>query len=205
MRLIVTATDTDVGKTVFAAALAGALDGFYWKPFQAGLGAPTDSERVRALSGLAADRVLPEAYALRTPASIHRAAEIDGVVIDPSKLEIPDVDKLVIEGAGGALVPVSRQLLLADLFAQWNLPVIVVARTSLGTINHSLLTIEGLRSRGLRIHGMAFVGDANEYSERTICEIGQARRLGRLPRLEPLERASLARAFSENFKIEDYR
>jgi dethiobiotin synthetase len=119
---------------------------------------------------------------------------------------LPEVEgPLVVEGAGGALVPVTRTLLYADLFAAWRAPVVIVARTGLGTINHSLLTIEALRSRGISIHGMAFVGAAEEDSETTICAIGGVRRLGRLPMLESLDADSLALAFSDNFALEDFQ
>jgi dethiobiotin synthetase len=202
---VVTGTDTDVGKTVFAAALAGALGAFYWKPVQAGDADGTDAQRVAGLSGLASDRILPEAYRLRTPCSPHRAAELDGIEIDPAKLSPPSARPLVVEGAGGALVPVTRTLLFADLFAHWRLPAIVVARTALGTINHSLSTVEALRSRGVPIHGFAFVGDPVEDSEATIAEIGQVRRLGRLPILDRLDRSNLSQAFAAHFRIEDFR
>jgi dethiobiotin synthetase len=203
--IVVTGTDTGIGKTVFAAALAGALGGAYWKPVQAGLDEETDSVCVARLSGLAADRILPEAYRLHTPCSPHRAAEIDGVTIDPARLALPVSDRpLVIEGAGGALVPLARDLLFADLFARWALPVVIVARTSLGTINHSLLSIEALRARGVSIAGVAFIGDANEDSESVIASIGRVRRLGRLPRLDPLDRDSLADAFAAHFRLEDF-
>lgn len=202
---IITGTDTGVGKTIFAAALAGAIDGAYWKPVQAGLDEESDSVLAARLSGLPADRILPEAYRLATPCSPHRAAEIDGIVIDPQRLRLPRPDRrLVIEGAGGALVPLTRSLLYADMFARWGLPVVIVARTTLGTINHSLLTIEALRMRQILIHGIAFVGDANEDSEATICAIGEVRRLGRLPMLERLDQASLARAFAAGFEIIDF-
>ncbi len=198
--IVVTGTDTGVGKTVFAAAFVGALSGAYWKPIQAGLDDGGDSTRVEALSGLAVDRILPEVYRLRTPCSPHRAAELDGVAIDPERLMPPQCDgPLVIEGAGGVLVPVTRDLLFADLFARWAVPVILVARTALGTINHSLLSIEALRARNVPIRGIAFVGDANEDSEATIAAVGGVARLGRLPWIEPLDRAGLADAFAVNF------
>lgn len=203
--LVVTGTDTGVGKTVFAAALAGALGADYWKPVQAGLDEETDRETVARLGGLSPDRILPEAYRLRTPCSPHRAAEIDGMSIDPARLAIPaGPGRLVVEGAGGALVPLVRDLVFADVFARWGRPVILVARTALGTINHSLLSIEALRARGVAVAGVAFVGDANENSEATIAAIGGVRRLGRLPRLDPLDREGLARAFAASFRIEDF-
>ncbi len=202
---VITGTDTGIGKTVFAAALAGALDGRYWKPIQAGLDDGGDSERVAALSGLPRDRILAEAYRLETPCSPHRAAELDGVEIDPARLAPPArAGPLVIEGAGGVLVPVRRDLLFADLFARWALPVVLVARTALGTISHSLMSIEALRSRGVTLHGIAFVGPPNEDSEATIAAIGGVARLGRLPMLDPLDRGTLAAAFAAQFRREDF-
>lgn len=203
--LVVTGTDTGIGKTIFAAALVGALDGYYWKPVQAGLEDGSDTETVASLSGLPPERILPEAYRLTTPCSPHRAAALDGVAIDPTRLVPPPYDRpLVIEGAGGANVPITRDLLFSDLFARWKLPVVIVARTALGTINHSLLTIEALRARNVPILGIAFVGDANEDSEATIAAMGKVKRLGRLPVLDPLEPAMLASAFAENFRVEDF-
>lgn len=203
--IVVTGTDTDVGKTVFSAALAGALGAHYWKPIQAGLDGNADRERVRVLADLPEDQLLGEAYRLTTPCSPHRAAEIDGVEIDLDRLVPPLPRPLVIEGAGGALVPVTRQVAFADLFARWGFPVVIVARTALGTINHSLLTIEALRARDVRILGVAFIGEAAEDSEATIAQIGGVKRLGRLPFLDPLDHALLARAFADYFRMEDFR
>ncbi|UAK24479.1 dethiobiotin synthase [Sphingomonas nostoxanthinifaciens] len=199
---VVTGTDTGIGKTVFAAGLTHAIGASYWKPIQAGLDEGSDRATVATLAALSPARLLPEAYALTTPCSPHRAAELDAVTIDPDRLALPPVDgPLVVEGAGGALVPVTRSLLFADLFARWSLPVILVARTALGTINHSLLSIEALRARGVAIHGVAFVGDAVPDSEATIVAIGGVPRLGRLPLLDPLDHAALARAFAESFDV----
>ncbi|WEJ98724.1 MAG: dethiobiotin synthase [Candidatus Sphingomonas phytovorans] len=205
-RIVVTGTDTDVGKTVFAAALAGALGASYWKPIQAGLEEGGDSSTVARLSGLEPGRILPEAYRLTTPCSPDRSAAIDGVTIDPERLMPPPIDgPLVIEGAGGVLVPVVGDLVFADLFARWALPVVLVARTALGTINHSLLSIEALRARGVPILGIAFTGDAVEHSEATIARIGGVRRLGRLPHLAPLDADTLAAAFAAHFDPADFR
>jgi dethiobiotin synthetase len=205
--IVVTGTDTGIGKTVFAAALAGALGAHYWKPVQAGLepDGSGDADTVARLSGLPRTHILPEAWRLTTPCSPHRAAEIDGVTIDPAALDVPRVEgPLVIEGAGGVLVPVTRSVTFADVFAQWGRPVVLVARTELGTINHSLLSIEALRARGVPLLGIAFVGDANPDSEATIAAIGQAKRLGRLPHLPALDAASLAEAFAANFQLADF-
>ena len=200
--IVVTGTDTDVGKTVFAGALATALDAVYWKPVQAGLDYGGDCATVRRLG---VTKVLPESYRLTTPCSPHRAAEIDGVTIAPARLALPVVpEPLVVEGAGGVLVPLSDTMLYADLFARWGAPVVLVARTTLGTINHSLLSIEALRARGVPILGIAFVGDAQEDSEATIARIGRVRRLGRLAHVAPLGAATLAQAFADGFRVEDF-
>ena len=201
---VVTGTDTGIGKTVFSAALTGALSASYWKPVQAGLDDEADRDAVARLAGIGTDRVLPEIYRLCTPCSPHRAAELDGITIDPARLALPTLRPLVIEGAGGALVPLTRGTTYADVFAWWGLPVIVVARTALGTINHSLLTFEALRSRGVQIQGVAFVGEPNEDSEATIAGMGGVKRLGRLPLLARLDRDTLAQAFAAHFRSEDF-
>ncbi|QAY76486.1 dethiobiotin synthase [Sphingosinicella sp. BN140058] len=203
MRLVVTGTDTGIGKTLFSAALAGALRAAYWKPIQAGLEDGSDSDTVAALAPRAT--ILPEAYRLTTPCSPHRAAELDGVEIDLDRLVPPAADPLVIEGAGGALVPVTRHCLYADLFARWQYPVVIVARTALGTINHTLLTIEALRARNVPILGIAFSGDAVEDSEATIAAIGGVKRLGRLPHLDSLSPERIADALADSFDLGDFR
>ncbi len=214
-RFVIAGTDTDVGKTVFAVALAAASDGSYWKPLQSGDEGGGDREVVARLSGLPRDRILPEVYRFSQPLSPHRAAELDGVEIDFERLveSLPKTPSttagaadrmLLIEMAGGLMVPITRKRLQTDLLVRWEIPVILVARTGLGTINHSLMSVFALKMREIPVHGVAFVGDANEDNERTICEIGEVRRLGRLPRLEELNKESLSRAFAENFRLEDF-
>ncbi|MGY3614485.1 dethiobiotin synthase [Bradyrhizobium sp. USDA 10063] len=207
VRIVVTGTDTGIGKTVFAAGLAGFLGAKYWKPVQAGLDGETDSQLVARLGGLSYDRVVPERYRLRTPASPHLAAEIDGVAIDTKLLHVPDTGRfpLVIEGAGGLMVPLSRSTLYIDIFARWQLPVLLCARTTLGTINHSLLSIEALRHRGIDILGIAFIGDENIDTETMICRIGRIRKLGRLPWLAPLSADALQTAFEGSFSRDDFK
>ena len=202
-RYVVTGTDTGVGKTLVSAALAGHLGAHYWKPVQAGLDETTDRDMVAQLSGLPASHILPEAYRLTTPCSPHEAARIDGVEIDPVRLTPPTVPgSLVVEGAGGVLVPLSMDTVYADLFAQWQLPVILVARTALGTINHSLLSLEALRSRAVPVHGVIFSGEENAASEQAICHIGQVRHLGRLPQMAVIDAQSLRIAFAANVRTE---
>lgn len=203
--IVVTGTDTGIGKTVFAAALVQALGASYWKPVQSGLDGVTDSDMVARLSGAAPDRIVAEAYRLKDPLSPHIAAARMGIAIEPERMGLPDIDgPLVVEGAGGVLVPLTREFLFADLFARWAAPVVLVARTSLGTINHSLLSIEALRRREVPVLGVAFVGEPNEESERSIAEIGRIKRLGRLPILDRTAPPDLAAAFARNFRVEDF-
>lgn len=201
-KFVITGTDTGIGKTVFSAGLVQALGAQYWKPVQAGIEDETDTQFVeRMVPG----STLPEAWRLVTPASPHLAARLDGVEIDADVLAPPAVSgPLVIEGAGGALVPLNPLTRYADVFARWQIPVIICARTSLGTINHSLMTIEALRSRGVPVHGIAFIGDAMPDSEDIIPAIGKVRRLGRLPMIDALTPQSLAGAFAAGFDIADF-
>lgn len=200
---VITGTDTDVGKTVVAAGLVAALDAAYWKPVQAGLAEGTDSETVAALADVGSDRIIPEAYRLRTPCSPHEAARIDGVLIDRSRLVLPSSRLgLIVEGAGGTMVPINDDDLMLDLFTDWALPVILVARTALGTINHSLLSVAALRSRGLTIAGIVFVGEENGASETAIKSLGKVLHLGRLPRLEPLTARTLATAVRQHIRLD---
>jgi dethiobiotin synthetase len=199
---VVTGTDTGIGKTVFSAALAGALDGYYWKPVQSGLDEETDSETVRRLSGLSAERIFPEAWRLQTPVSPHLSAEIDGVAIDPDALRLPETDRpLVVEGAGGLLVPLTRQGTYIDVFARWGRPVILCARTGLGTINHTLLSVEALRQRRIPIVGIAFIGEERSDTQTIIAEMSGVPVLGRLPVLDVLTPESLRRAFTDHFDL----
>lgn len=201
-RIVVTGTDTGIGKTVFSAGLAGLLDCFYWKPVQSGLDGETDSEVVARLAGLPSGRVLPEAYRLQSPLSPHRSAEIDGVSIEAADLSVPAVPgPLVIEGAGGLMVPLNRQTRFIDIFEQWQLPVILCARTALGTINHTLLSIEVLRARSIPLIGIAFIGDEVADTQRTIVEFGGVPQLGRLPHLDLLTSKTLRDAMTAGFDL----
>ena len=209
-KCIITGTDTSVGKTVFAAALMLALNEYnqeasYWKPVQAGVQGGVDTKEVQRLTMLPAERFYPESYVLSQPLSPHRAAELDKVEIDPDKLDIPEHDgPLLIEGAGGLNVPLTRTTLLSDVFAMWKLPVILCARTGLGTINHTLLSIEALYKRDIPIYGIVFIGDENEDNMKTIGQFSEGKILGRLPWLETLNAETLLKAFNENFNIEDF-
>jgi dethiobiotin synthetase len=202
---IVTGTDTEIGKTTVAAMLVLALDGLYWKPIQSGTDDGTDRRRVQALTEVPDDRLLPERYVLSQPLSPHRAAELDGIEIQMEALALPAFERtLIIEGAGGLMVPITRDKLQIDVFAGWGLPVILCARTGLGTINHTLLSIEALRSRHMRLHGLIFTGDDNPDNMRTIAQFSGARILGLVPRLDRIDRSALLEAFARGFSREDF-
>jgi len=195
---IVTGTDTGIGKTVAAAALVALLGARYWKPVQSGLEEETDSEAVLRLAGTGPSDILPEAYRLQLPASPHISAAAEGIEIDPAKLHAPpassDGRPLIIEGAGGLLVPLTFDTLLIDVFAHWRRPIVLCARTALGTINHTLLSVEALRTRRLPLAGILFIGDDEPEVRATIAAFGRTRDLGRLPRLDPLTPSSLMSA-----------
>jgi dethiobiotin synthetase len=202
---VVTGTDTGIGKTVVAAMLTLALDGCYWKPIQSGTDGGTDRQRVKALTLLPDERMLPERYLLSRPLSPHRAAELDGTAIDIGELSLPRPPRtLIVEGAGGLMVPVSRGTLLIDIFAGWRAPVVLCARTALGTINHTLLSIEALRSRHVPLHGLVFVGDDNPDNIRTIADFSGAHILGHVPLLDRIDRAALLGVFAGRFRAEDF-
>lgn len=210
-KCVITGTDTDIGKTVFSAMLMLALNGVdgeqscYWKPIQSGVEGGVDTKTVQKLTALPAEQFFPESYIFNEPLSPHRAAELDGVHVDLDQIEIPECKgTLLIEGAGGLNVPVTRTTLLTDIFEMWRIPVILCARTSLGTINHTLLSVEALKNRGIPIHGIAFIGDDNPDNIRTIGEFSGVKILGRLPRLDALNSATLAQAFNDNFDLGDF-
>jgi dethiobiotin synthetase len=206
LRLVVTGTDTGIGKTVFSAALTDALGACYWKPIQSGLDEETDSETVSRLGEIPPQRIFPEKWRLNIPASPHLAAEIDKITLHPDELSPPETTlPLIIEGAGGLLVPLSHREVFADVFARWRHPVILCARTGLGTINHTLLSLEAMRQRLIPVLGVAFIGDAHPDTEHIIVEMGRTRRLGRLPRLDPLTPDALRWSFREHFDISHFQ
>jgi dethiobiotin synthetase len=193
-RLVVCGTDTDVGKTVVSAWLVQGLGASYWKPVQSGLEGGSDSQQVQQLLELPPERVIPEAYRLSQPVSPHWAAEQDGVCIDPDHLALPTVPgPLVVETAGGLLVPMGRHWLQIEQLQRWGLPVVLVGRSGLGTLNHCLLSIEALRLRQIPLLGLVLNGPLHPDNPRTLEQISGVPVLAQLPRLEPLSAAALAK------------
>jgi dethiobiotin synthase len=194
----VTGTDTDVGKTVVAAWLlahldAAQLDACYWKPVQAGTAPETDSATVRRLSNVDGARILPEAYVLPEPIAPHEAARRAGIAIDMARLIAPPCDGglLVVEGAGGAMVPLNDDALVIDLAEELWLPVILVARSTLGTINHTLLSLEAIRRRGLPLAGVVINGPDTPHNRAAIERYGQVEVIAEIPWLDTVDRAAL--------------
>jgi malonyl-CoA O-methyltransferase len=194
--VFVTGTDTGVGKTVVSACLVRAWQASYWKPVQSGTeDGDDDTATVIRLAGLTPDRHAPPAYALRAPLSPHAAAALENIAIDFEQLTAPPTlpAPLVVEGAGGVMVPLDDRLMMIDLMAQLALPVVLVARSGLGTINHTLLTLLALRFRGIAIAGVVLNGLPNPGNRAAIEFYGAARVIAELPPVDPLDPAAVAR------------
>jgi dethiobiotin synthetase len=192
-RLVVCGTDTDVGKTVVSAWLVQGLGAHYWKPVQSGLEGGGDRNYLARLLPEAAHRLLPEAYRLSRPLSPHWAAELDGVTIEPKRLKLPAVGGgLVVETAGGVLVPLRRDWLQIEQLQRWQLPVLLVARSGLGTLNHTLLTLEALRQRAIPVLGLVLNGPPHLDNPRTLEQLGGVPVLAELQPMQPLSAAALA-------------
>lgn len=178
---IITGIGTDVGKTVVSAIVSEALQATYWKPVQAGDLDNSDSINIERLTKNVT--ILPEAFRLTEPMSPHAAADIDGIEILPEDLKLPKVDgNFIVEGAGGLMVPInSNGFLYVDAFENWNLPTIVVSRHYLGSINHTLMTIEILKNRGIEIEGIIFVGGQNPTTEEAIINTTGLPFIARIP------------------------
>lgn len=199
LQLVVCGTDTDVGKTVVSALLVQGLGAHYWKPVQSGLEGGGDTGRVQQLLGLPPERVWPEAYRLTAPVSPHWAAERDRLSIDPARLALPAWDgPLVVETAGGLLVPLRRNWLQIEQIAVWGLPVLLVARSGLGTLNHTLLSLEALERRAIPVLGLVLNGDPHPDNPRTLAALGRVPVLAELPPLDPLDREGLARQWQRS-------
>ena len=196
-RLFVTGTDTGVGKSYVAALLAAGMEAAYWKPVQSGVDA--DADWVRRAAGLPAERVLPETYRLRAPLSPHEAARREGVQIEMSRFVLPKQPRLIVEGAGGVMVPLDDWHLMIDLMAALGLPVLVVARSQLGTINHTLLTLEQLRRRACPIVGVVVNGPPNPANCRAIAHYGKVPVLAAIDRRVALSPGEVRALFARYF------
>jgi len=192
-RLVVCGTDTDVGKTLVSAVLVQGLQASYWKPVQCGeLASGGDSGQVQALTAAKTGRILPEAYKLKQPASPHQAAAAEGISLNESQLNLPVVQgSLVVELAGGLLVPLRHDLLQIEMLQRWGLPVVLVTRTGLGTLNHSLLSLEALERRRIHLLGVVLNGQPHPANEASLQSIGKVQILGRIPTLERVDASAI--------------
>lgn len=191
--LFLTGTDTDVGKSVVAAWLMGWMAAEYWKPIQAGLAAETDTDVVRRLSGQPAARFHPPAFNLAEPLSPHEAARRDGITLRLEDFVLPTTSaSLIVEGAGGLMVPLNDEAFMVDLIQWLKLPVLLVARSTLGTINHTLLSLALLRSRKIPLVGVILNGPINPGNRQAIEQFGQVKVLAEIPILRPLSAQTLA-------------
>ena len=202
--LFVTGTDTGVGKTVLSALLTRALDAVYWKPIQTGAAEEEGIDRhaVLEMTGLDPDRTRPERYIFDPPVSPHLAARWAHSPIDMTSIRRPGDTggrRLVIEGAGGVLVPVSDDHLMIDLIAQLGAPVVVAARTSLGTINHTLMTLGALDAAAIPVRGVVIIGPENGANREAIERYGNAPLVGWIPMLERIDPPALDAVFRNHF------
>lgn len=191
-----TGTDTEVGKTVISALLAKSLRRTnqicYWKPIQTGIEKDNDTKTVKNLAELSDEEIFDEGFRLEKPLSPHLSARLAKVEITVNKtlqfLQNANRDKFfIVEGAGGVLVPLNENELMIDLMEALNLPVIVVSRSGLGTINHTCLTLEVLRSKGLEVYGVIMNGEPNLENRKAIEHYGRVKVLAEIPKIEEIE------------------
>lgn len=199
--IFVTGTDTGIGKTVVSALLTAGLSATYWKPIQSGLKEETDTEFVKRVSELPLDNFVQERYRLNEPLSPHASAKIDGVYISLTDFEIPEYETnyLIIEGAGGLMVPLNDEAMIIDLIQQLNIPVLLVVRSELGTLNHTFLSLEALRSREIPIMGVIMNGPKNESNRQAIEKYGNIEVIGELEQAKDLNPEILNSIFKSLF------
>jgi dethiobiotin synthetase len=187
-RIWVAGTDTNVGKTVVAAALVKQLNASYWKPVQTGTETDDDTTTVQTLTGLDTSKFLPNAMRFKAPLSPNQAAELEGETIAMRDIKLPNHrGRLVMEGAGGLLVPLNHHRTMIDLMRYYSAPVVLVARSTLGTLNHTFLSLHLLREMRLPIQGVVLVGEPNPMNVRDIREIGKVRILAEIPWMDPID------------------
>ena len=207
-RIIICGTDTDVGKTIVSSFFVQGLEGTYWKPIQRGTEEGTDTKTVCNLLSLEPSRYLSEIYKFKAPVSPHWAAEKESSFIEPSNLKLPDLDKLIIiETAGGLMVPLNRNWLQIDQLKAWGSPIILVARTGLGTLNHTLLSLEALKNRNIDVIGIVLNGPPHNDNPKTLEQFGDTKILASLPIFDKVNAKVLSQEWSKqqlDQKLEKY-
>jgi dethiobiotin synthetase len=191
-KYFVTGIGTEIGKTVTSAILTEQLKADYWKPIQSGDLHQSDTLKVKNLVSNGAKKFHPEAYRLTQPFSPHYSAELDGVEINLNSIQLPEThNNLIVEGAGGLMVPLNQRDLIIDLIKKIGLEVILVSKNYLGSINHTLLSVEALKSRNIPIKGIIFNGEANETSESIIKKITGLNVIAHIPALEKINKENV--------------
>jgi len=189
-KLFITGIGTDIGKTVVSAILVEKLKADYWKPVQSGDLDHSDTIKVKALVSNQVSLFHPESYRLNRPLSPNHSAKIDGIRIDPSRIVLPESTNkyLIIEGAGGLMVPLNYEYLVIDLASDLKAEIILVSKAYLGSINHTLLSIEAIKQRNLPLRGIVFNGNPNPESEDVILEYSGVKCIGRIPEAAHLDK-----------------
>lgn len=199
-RVVIAGTDTGVGKTVLAALMTLLLDADYWKPVQSGMLDETDAEAVARIAALPPERIHPERYRLRQPLSPDQSASIDGVEIDLQQLAVPETTRpLVIECAGGVLVPMNRHELQIDVLERWGIPVLLAARSTLGTLNHTLLSLEALDRREIPVAGIVLIGPEHRLNLGSLHRWTHHPIVGSIPPLETISAETLRDVAATSF------
>lgn len=200
-KLFISGTDTDIGKTVVSSMLVAGLKAGYWKPVQAGKDPITDTQFVRKSTEFDDSHFYAERFLLNEPMSPHAAAEIDGVTIELQDFEIPQYAQkhLIIEGAGGLIVPLNNEDYVIDLISKLEVPTLLVAKSGLGTLNHTLLSVEALKRRGIDLFGIVLVGERHDSNEETIKKRIIVEHLWTMPLLDTIDYDSLVKQFKKTF------
>ncbi len=202
-QFFIAGTDTDIGKTVVSAMMMSCLDATYWKPIQSGLLDETDTEFVQRISEVDDTRIIPERWKLMTPMSPHASADIDGVSINLDDFQLPKYSSrhLIVEGAGGLIVPINWEHTVLDMIEKLKLPVLLVAKSGLGTLNHTLLSLKALRDRGIYVFAVILSGPYHNSNRETLRHFGDLSiyEIGELPKID---KKSLQTAFSQLVSLE---
>jgi dethiobiotin synthetase len=201
--IFVTGTDTDIGKTLVSAILTLGTRGQYWKPIQAGTEPTTDSKWIKEISQLPDEHFLPERYVLKTPMSPHAAAEIDNVEIQLSELKVPagtNGKPLIVEGAGGLMVPINSKYFVIDLIKQLACPAVLVSKSGLGTINHTLLSLDALRKAGIPIAGVIMNGPKHRSNKLALEKYGRVEVVAEIEPLAEINRKKLQETYDQKLK-----
>ncbi len=202
--LFISGTDTGVGKTLVSAILLSGLKGKYWKPIQSGLEDITDTQWIQKKTGLAGSCFYPETFRLKHPLSPHISAATDGVRIGLEAFKMPLQEKneyLIIEGAGGLMVPLNEKEMMSDLIRKLGVPVLLVARSSLGTINHTLLSLTRMRQEGIEILGVVMNGEKNRSNREAIEHFGKVKVLAEIEEIREINPASLKACYNREFDL----